>query len=190
MSKRAYDNSVREQQRQQKRDEVVKAMAQAMSAGGEDIPLAEVARQAGVSKRTIYHYFPDRAARIEAIDQWLDAQVDVDEILPRDFGDIGDYIERLVHYALANEVWVKAQMAPGLPREVRTMRKRRHRKALVAALAEKIDDDAVVDELSALILSAVRAEAVFDMAEIYRLSERRIKLSFRTMVEALIDEHM
>tara|TARA_Y100001934_G_C12077163_1_gene642941 strand:+ start:147 stop:434 length:288 start_codon:yes stop_codon:yes gene_type:complete len=95
-----------------------------------------------------------------------------------------------VHYVLANEVWVKAQMAPGLSREVRTLRKRRHRKDLVAALAEKIDDDAVVDGLSALILSAVRAEAVFDMAEIYRLSERRIKLSFRTMVEALIDEHM
>ncbi|MEM7543521.1 MAG: TetR/AcrR family transcriptional regulator [Pseudomonadota bacterium] len=165
-------------------------MAETMALGGEDTPVAEVARRAGVSKRTVYHYFPDRNARVAAIDQWLDLQLRPDAILPSDFEDILDYVERMVHYVLANEVWVKAQIAPGLPKQVRNLRKQRHRKALRAALRLRMDDAAAVDELSALILSTVRAEAIFDMSEIYGLSEKRIKKNFRTMVQALIDEHL
>ena len=186
MTRRGYDNSTRERKREATRNDVIRAMAEAMAAGGEDIAVAEVARAAGVSKRTVYHYFPDRDARIAAIDQWLESQVDVDEILPRNFADIGPYVERVVDYVLDNEVFIKAQFAPGLPKDVRNLRKRRHRKALSQALTEIIEDKAAVDRLSALIVSSVRAEAIFDMAEIYRLSRASIKRSFRTMIEALI----
>ena len=55
-------------------------MVTAMANGADDISVADVAGQAGVSLRTVYQHFPDKVARVEAINDWIDKQVDMSEV--------------------------------------------------------------------------------------------------------------
>lgn len=190
MSKRAYDNSKRERRRLENRSAMVDAMIAAMANGEDDVVIADIARQSGVSVRTVYQHFPDQAARLDAIRERLDEQLDISDVLPRDFADIPGYVQRLVTFVLDNEPLVRAQMAhQGLSKTVRNLRKRQHRQQLTRALAERIGERRRVDELCALILCTVRAEAVFDMRDLYGMSPARIKAGFVAAAEALLSEY-
>lgn len=190
VSKRAYNNANRERKSLETRNAIVDAMIAAMADGAEDVAVAEVARLAGVSLRTVYQYFPDKSARLKAIQARLDELIDVEEVLPRDFDDIPAYVERLVGYVIDNEPLIRAQMAQqGLSKVVRNHRKRRHKQHLTRVLGEKIEDRKRVDELCALLLCTVRAEAVFDMRDLYRVSEARIKARFGDAASTLLDRY-
>lgn len=187
MTKRKYDNSKREEQSGLRREKIIEAMVAGMAGGQEDVSVADVADQAGVSRRTVYQYFPDKAARVQAINDWIDGQASIDEIMPVHFAEIPVYAEKLVDYLFANETMMRAQMAAGLSKEVRSFRKRKHAQHLRGALAERISDGRVVEDATALILSTLRAEAVFDMRDLYGLSPKRIKQQVRLLVEAVIE---
>lgn len=187
MTKRKYDNSKREEQTGLRREQIIEAMVAGMAGGEEDVSVADVAERAGVSRRTVYQYFPDKAARIQAINDWIDKQASIDDILPRRFSDIPDYVEQLVAYIFANETMLRAQMAAGLSKEVRSFRKRKHASFLKQALGERISDPDVVDDATALILSTLRAEAVFDMRDLYGVSPKRIKKQLVLLVTAVLD---
>ncbi|NNE40914.1 MAG: TetR family transcriptional regulator [Marinicaulis sp.] len=47
--------------------------AEALAGGEYDIFVEELAARSGVSQRTVYGFFRDKAARIEAIDEWIDS---------------------------------------------------------------------------------------------------------------------
>lgn len=187
MTKRKYDNSRREQESGLRRERIIDAMMSSMADGDEDVSVAEVAAIAGVSRRTVYQYFPDKAARIQAINDWIDGRASIDDILPQSFADIPAYAERLVDYMFANEPMMRAQMSAGMSKEVRTLRKRKHARYLKKALRERIGDAGTVDDAAALILSTLRAEAVFDMRDLYGLSPARIKRQLRLLVQAAIE---
>lgn len=187
VSKRAYNNANRERKRIETRRAIVDAMITAMASGEEDVAVAEVARLSEVSLRTVYQYFPDKAARQSAIQERLDEQLKVSSLLPGSFSDIPAYAERLVDHLIDNEPLIRAQMAQqGLSKTVRNNRKRDHRRHLSRALAERISDTQLVDELCALILCSLRAESVFDMRDLYGLSRARIRARFRSAVTLLL----
>ena len=117
MAKRAYDNSTRERQRQETRDAILRVMVEAMAQGDDDVPVSEIARQAGVATRTVYVHFPDRESRVDGINAWIESQVDMRRVLPTSYDDLPDYGARLVDYVLDNEMIIRAQMAPGLSRD-------------------------------------------------------------------------
>lgn len=189
MTKRAYNNKKRLEKSQRTRTAIIEAMIAAMANGEEDVAVAELANACSISLRTVYQHFPDKAARIKAINEWVDDQVGTDQVLVRNFADIPDYIERLVDYVFDNETIVRAQMAPGLSKSVRTYRKQIHARSLRKALRERLADKHEVDNLTALILSTVRAEAIIDMRDIYGLSTARIKSCMRAMIEATLARH-
>ena len=59
---------VRERQAETTQQRILEVLARQL--GGPDavdVNVTEAAREAGVSVRTVYHYFPDRAARVEAL---------------------------------------------------------------------------------------------------------------------------
>ena len=175
MTKRAYDNSKREQKRDAARENIIRTMVSLLASGQEDIPVAELARQAGVSRRSVYQHFPDKQARIQAISAWVDDNVKDGVWLPNRYADIPHYIETRVDYMFDNEELVRAQMASGVSKDVRSYRKLVHARHLRAALAERLTDKQEIENLVALIISLVRAEAIFDLRDIYKMSRKRIK---------------
>ena len=188
MSKRAYDNSNRARQRSNTRAKIVQAMVDAMATGRDDISVAELAALSGVSLRTVYQHFPDKASRIAAINEWVEAAVDTDAVFPRDYADIGNYVERLVDYVLDNEAVVRAQMAPGISKSVRSLRKRAHARHLRRVLREHGVRPSEIERIVALIISTMRAEAIYDLRDIYRYRRAQIKADLRRMVELLLED--
>ncbi len=188
MSQRAYNNANRELKKQQSRDAIVQTMVSQMADGRDDLSVAELAKESGVSLRTVYQHFPDKAARIEAINLWINAQVDMSCVYPKSFDDVPFYVERLIDYILQNEILIRAQMSTGLSKDVRSYRKLAHAQSLRDALAERLRDAPSIERLTALIISTVRAEAVFDLRDIYNMPVSEIKSSLRRMIELFLDE--
>lgn len=186
MTQRAYDNSSRALKRLQTREAIVQTMVSLMADGRDDVSVADVARLSGVSLRTVYQHFPDKAARVEGINDWIEGQVDMSAVLPQNFGDIPPYVDRMVDYILQNETIIRAQMSSGLAKEVRNYRKRAHRQKLRKALGDVLGDKKQVDQLAALIICTVRAETVFDLRDLYRLPVPEIKANLRRMIELML----
>ena len=189
MSSRTYDNTKRAEKSRKTRDAIVETMISFMADGEADVSVADLASRSGVSLRTVYQHFPDKKARIEAIDAWINGRIEMGRIYPRSFDDVPDYVERLVSYIVDNETVIRAQMASGLSKDVRSFRKLAHAKQLRAALSEGFDDKRTIDEIVALIISTIRAEAVFDLRDIYKLSVPNIRTRMRRMIELLIVDY-
>jgi AcrR family transcriptional regulator len=188
LAKRPYHSEKRREQSEKTRSAIVRSRVEAMAKGEEDVSVAELADLSGVARRTVYHYFPDKASRIKAINAWVDEQVDTSDLLPRSFDDIPAYAERLVDYILDNEVVVRAQMAPGLSKSVRSYRKRAHARHLRWALRERVSSRARIDQLVATIICTIRAEAVFDLRDLHAQTRPKIKRNLRRMVELLVED--
>jgi AcrR family transcriptional regulator len=69
---------LRERQAEQARTAMLEAaIAQLESKAGEDVSMAEIAETAGVSLRTLYRYFPDRASLLRAAGEHVYASLGV-----------------------------------------------------------------------------------------------------------------
>src|SRR5689334_21346326 len=74
--KRQYHSPLREKQAAQTRELILEqAMKVLAASSGDEILLAEVARQAGISERTLYRYFATREELLEGLSQWLDRRI-------------------------------------------------------------------------------------------------------------------
>jgi AcrR family transcriptional regulator len=71
---RTYDSPLRRENAQRTRKRILDATASVIGEDG-DFVVAQVAERAGVSVRTVYHHFPDREAMLDALGEWLAAQL-------------------------------------------------------------------------------------------------------------------
>lgn len=186
MGKRRYDNSARDVKRLETREAIIRVMVAAMAEGRDDMPVAEIAAAAGVSTRTVYVHFPDRASRIEGINDWIESRVDMAEVLPGSLDDLPEYAARLVDYVLDNESIIRVQMAPGLPTEVRRLRKQPHIAAVKETLAAAGWRPREASELAILVIATVRAEVIFDLRDTYGRSPRQIRQMMKRLVTGLL----
>lgn len=186
MNKRAYDNTKRDQKKIETRNTIVEAMTTLLARGEEDLSVVKLAALAGVSRRTVYQHFPDKAARVKAINDWVEGLVDVGSVLPTSYEDIPSYIERRIDYIFQYESLIRVVMASGLAKQVLDSRRQKHKEYLSKALRERIADEKIIDELVGVILATLRANAIYDMRDLYKMNEDRIKASFSTMINSLL----
>jgi AcrR family transcriptional regulator len=79
--------SLRTRQSALARHAIFDALVRHLEAGdADDIPMETLAREAGVSRRTLYRYFPSRADLLAAAGEWIRAEA---LQLPVDIGDEG-----------------------------------------------------------------------------------------------------
>lgn len=187
MTTRRYDNSARRAQQEATREAIIRAMVSAMAEGNDDVAVKDIAVAAGVSTRTVYVHFPDRASRVEGINAWIEGQVDMSQVLPATFSDLPGYGSRLVDYVFDNEEIIRAQMAPGLSRAVRTLRKRPHIRAVSAILVAEGWPAVEAKQLATLLVAAVRAEVIFDLRDTYGYPKTQIRKMMQRLVGSLLD---
>ena len=190
MVKRIYDNSNRDKQKQQTREKIIEVMTSLLAQGEDDIPVAELAERSGVSVRTVYQHFPDKAARYKAIDDWVAELLDVGMILPKNFDDIPNYIERRIDYIFEYESLLRVVTNSGLQQEINDYRQMAHRKSLEAALQEKLTEKNKINGLVGFILATLKLKSIYEMRDVYSMTEQQIKAMFRTMIEALLEHHV
>jgi AcrR family transcriptional regulator len=69
-------DSLRQRQADVGRKAVLQALRQHLEAGDADsVAMEDLAREAGVSRRTLYRYFPSRAHLLEAAGEWIRGEV-------------------------------------------------------------------------------------------------------------------
>jgi AcrR family transcriptional regulator len=79
--------TLRDRQAALAREAIFEALVRHLEAGDADeIPMEELAREAGVSRRTLYRYFPSRADLLAAAGEWIRVEM---LQLPVDIGEEG-----------------------------------------------------------------------------------------------------
>ncbi len=72
MRKRQYDNRQREEKAAGTRTAILRALArQLVDNNSPDFSVADAAREAGVSTRTVFRYFPTREHILEGVSEWV-----------------------------------------------------------------------------------------------------------------------
>lgn len=71
-AKRSYDNSMREKRAHETRERIIRALSKLIAEGSlSDLSVPRVAEMAGVSEPTVYRYFPNREALLDALDEQM-----------------------------------------------------------------------------------------------------------------------
>ena len=71
----ALSSNQREKQREETREQILRAVGRQLEAGPlEDLGFADIARDAGVGERTVYRHFPTKEALLGAFWAWMQAQ--------------------------------------------------------------------------------------------------------------------
>ena len=100
--------------------------------------IAELAERAGVSAATIYRYFPNRAALVEALDEWLTAQL-VQPRLPETATELPSCAARLFQYYADHAELFRIARTTSAMREVHDFGQQRRDRGFVAKLAPLTD---------------------------------------------------
>jgi AcrR family transcriptional regulator len=133
---RAYHSSLRAEHAEKTRERILEALAATLSRGEDDFDQSALAAEAGVSLRTIYHYFPNRDSLLEALAAWVDSRALASEEGPRGASDLPDYARRLYRKALENEQMTRATLAPGVADRIRGIRRKKRLAAIAGAVQE------------------------------------------------------
>lgn len=96
MSGRSYESPLRERQAQQTREDILDALTEALADRGVDeVTTKELAAAAGVSERTVYRHFPDRAALVEGLTERFMSSTELPPAVPAHVGELADLVVEL-----------------------------------------------------------------------------------------------
>jgi AcrR family transcriptional regulator len=92
---RIYDNSHRAAQAEQTREAILDALVRVMGRGVADLSMPAVARESGVSLRTVYRYFPTKRELLAQLNVRLDERIGYSLTpYPVDPDDLTNHVER------------------------------------------------------------------------------------------------
>lgn len=146
--------SLRERQKRMAREAILEAVAdQVAEAGSLDFSVADVARRAGVSHRTVYNYFGSRQELIDAVSEWANERMRSlgGTITPDRLGDIPPAVK--VNFALFEEMGGLAEAFARMDTAGETTAARNARTAAFTAVVAPACPD--LDERQRLAVAAV-----------------------------------
>ena len=185
---REYESELRREQARLTREAILSAFADQLSGGAADISVPTAAAHAGVSVRTVYHYFPDREARLEALAHWVEEQLQPEPFVPCTADDLVELTRRVYEGGARNEALTRAQIAAGVAQEVRTLR-RRERVEAIRAVVTAVGAPEVETRLAvAVIAHLISAEAAFPMMDLYGLTFHEASKAAQMAVAATVAE--
>src|SRR4051794_25144774 len=90
---RRYTNTRREQQAAQTRELILGAVVRVLAGGLADVSVPAIAREAGVSVRTVYRHFPTKRDLLLALGEHMDRQAGYEmEPRPRTLDELADAV--------------------------------------------------------------------------------------------------
>jgi AcrR family transcriptional regulator len=187
--RRSYDNAFRREQTERTRERILEAMIDQVGLGRQDFSAADIAAAAGVSQRTVYQYFPDREAQINAVIAALDERLAHDVSHPRSLDDIPPFAERLIRLGVSHTREMRAQVAGALASEVRARRRRSRDRAVELAVGAGCDDPKAARLAAAAVNVLTSAEISLGMIDRFGIEGddliRTHAWIIRTVVEAI-----
>jgi AcrR family transcriptional regulator len=184
---RPYSSPRRQEQAEATQGRILEAFARQLGRpGAGDINVTEAAREAGVAVRTVYHYFPDRRARVEALAAWTQAQFGPVEHPLQTVDDLPGYARAAYARAERHEALTRAGLAAGLSTDVRVARHQRVRARIRELLATIGAPEPETQRAAALVAVLESSEAGFPLVDLHGLSFGQAGQAAAEGIEAVI----
>jgi len=180
---RGYKSSLRARQAASTREHIVAALVEELGSSAE-LSIDRVASRAGVSIRTVYHHFPNRAAQTAAIAAHLDAKQPT-EPGPSSLVELPILTARLSHHALANVTELRAQLAPDVAK-LREPRRRAREQAIARAAAKQCEP-AVAKLVGAALAALVSPELAAALVDRHKLDAGAAEITISWLVQIAVD---
>lgn len=188
-STRSYDNALRREQAERTRERILEAMIDQLGQGRQDFSAVDVAAAAGVSQRTVYQYFPDREAQINAVIAALEERLAHEVAGPSSLDDIPAFAERLIRLGASHVREMRAQVVGALASELRARRRRARDVAVALAVGARCDDPKAARLAAAAINVTTSAEISLGMIDRFGIEGEDLIHTHawivRTLVEAI-----
>ena len=187
---RSYESPLRAEQRERTRERILDAATELLAQEGfEDLTIPVVARQAGVSVRTVYCHFPTKEALHEAVADLLDRQVgsvaypDSADELPRFAAELFESFGRL-------ESLIRATLHSTAGREVRQQGRKRRLPGLEKALEKELSglDPVARRQVLATLYVTHNSPAWQAMRDYFGLSNSEAAAASAWATRALLEE--
>jgi AcrR family transcriptional regulator len=184
---RPYSSVRRREQAEATRQRILEAFARQLGQpGAVDINITDAARDAGVAVRTVYHYFPDRQARVEALAAWTQEVFGpVDHPLEK-ADDIPGYTRAAYARSEQHEALTRAGMAGGLSTDVRLHRHQRNRRRIRELLTELGAPAAETERAAAVVTVLESSEGGFPLVDFQGLTFAEAADAAAEAIEAII----
>lgn len=110
VTERTYDSPLRERQARQTRDDILDALVALLAERAVDeVTTKEVATTAGVSERTVYRHFPDRAALVEGLASRFVAATEQVPVFPERLDEMKPVVIELMRVLEEHHVEAQAE---------------------------------------------------------------------------------
>jgi len=185
---RSYDNTLRREQAGATRSRILDAVRDLLVESRTALSIPEIAARAGVSEPTVYRYFPNRDALLEAASDEVAEQLgappqprDADE-LPLLAIAVSDYYER-------NQSWLRAALNEPALRPLRMAGRRRRKERLREILEPRLShlDPREREIAFAMFTAILRAETWDYLTREGGLSSEETGVAKSWVARALLD---
>ena len=191
MQKRTYDNSQREKKASATRTAILQALAeQLVTNNAPEFSVAEAAKRAGVSTRTVFRHFPTREHMLEGVSSWVQEITGrvPHPVAPTDLQDVVVASHRMFdeHAEL-----MRALLLSDLGRGIRSRLSSRRRKAISDAIDPVVArlEPAQGEAVKALMGHLMTAETWWQLRDGFGIpgeeATRVVVWGLRLMIEAL-----
>ncbi|MCF1709343.1 Rrf2 family transcriptional regulator [Tabrizicola sp. J26] len=116
---RPYESPLRRAQAEATRERILQATADVLDeTGGDEVMFDEIAKAAGVERRTVFRYFPNKTELLRAFWLWIGTRISP-QILPSTLADLLDMPPRIFAGFDANENLIRASLHTASGRAMR-----------------------------------------------------------------------
>ncbi len=155
---RPYKSALRQKQAEATRQLILQALAEQLAKGGlQEFSIADAAQRAGVAPRTIYRYFPNRDALLDAVGEWVDQQLG-DLLYPTTPMEVAELAEQAFPRFEQQAMLVQALLVSQLGQNVRSRLRLKRRQSIQNALSSLPGEAGSVEAVHAVIGHLVTAE--------------------------------
>ncbi len=186
--RRVYSSPTRDAAAEKTRSDILEAFVRQLGRpGATDFSVAEAARAAGVSVRTVHHHFPDRRARVEALAAWAERAfgplaAPLDE--PR---DLPAFVRAAYARAGKNLALTRAMYVAGVGNEIRLARLKARRAHIHALLSTLGAAPAETRRAAAVVAMLASSEAGVPLIDMHHLSLPSAGQAAAEAVQAIVD---
>ncbi len=159
MAVRTYNNTLRREHAEATRARIMAAVRDLLVESPTLLSIPEIAARAGVSEPTVYRYYPNRDALLEAASEVVAEQLGAPPV-PREAADLPVVAIAVAQYFSENESWLRAALNEPALRPLRMAGRQRRQKLLRDVLASSLAHlDARERDIAFAMFSAIgRAE--------------------------------
>jgi len=184
---RTYSSPLRAEQRDQVRERILAKVGEVLAdPATTDLSVAEVARRAGVSVRTVYRYYPTKEALSDAFNESISQRFGASK-LPDRLEELPPVVSDLFHGFERNADLVKAMRFSKVAGEIRARRKVSQKKAIAKVLAAHTShlEEPKARGVAAVFSSLLSSEVWLTMTETWGMTTDQASWAVKWAMETL-----